>query len=443
MAHRRPYRSFAIVAAALALVAVADAAQRGARPPAVLVVRDVTVIDGTGAAPVPHATIVARDGVIQSMGAAPVELPAGANVVEGGGRIAIPGLIDAHVHVTGGTHASAVDELSRALAGGITSVWDMAGDARLAAELAREAAAGEIRSPTIYYLALMAGPPFFTDPRVLAASRGFEPGQAPWAQAIAASTDIGRAVTLAKGTGASGLKLYAALDADLAHRLTAEARRQGLTVVAHATVFPAKPGDLVDAGVTMLAHAAYLVWEGSPASTDFTKRANGDFAGVPADSPAIERVLAAMRDRGVALNPTLWVLGERQPDDAVNRARTPWMYAVTRKATALGVPIVAGTDGLTDRGAPLPMLHRELELLVSEAGLTPMQALQSATRQAALAIGVEKTRGTLEAGKAADLLLLDASPLDDISNTRRIHAVIKDGRLVPPPAAGRGGSPVR
>jgi hypothetical protein len=272
------------VAAALLLSASPTALQRGPRPPAVLVVRDVTLIDGTGAAPKPHVTIVAQDGVIASIGSAADPLPAGATVVDGTGRVAAPGLFDAHVHVTGSTHAAAIEELGRALAGGVTSVWDMAGDARMAAELAREAAAGEIRSPSIYYVALMAGPAFFTDPRVLAASRGFEPGRAPWAQAITASTDVARAVASAKGSGASGIKLYAALDADLVQRATAEARQQGLSVVAHATVFTAKPSDLVAAGVTMLAHAAYLVWEGSPASSDFTKRASGDYAGVPADS---------------------------------------------------------------------------------------------------------------------------------------------------------------
>jgi len=418
--------------AALLLSTAPAAVQRGGpRRPAVLVVRDVTLIDGTGAAATPHVTIVARDGVIASIGEAGVDVPADATVVDGAGKVAIPGLFDAHVHVTGSTHAAAVDELERALAGGVTSVWDMAGDARMASELAREASAGEIRAPTVYYVALMAGPPFFTDPRVLGASRGFEPGTAPWAQAATAATDLPRAVAAARGTGASSLKLYAALDGDLVRRITAEARVQGLRVVAHATVFPAKPGDLVDAGVTMLAHAAYLVWEGTPASTDYTKRASGDFAGVAPDSPAIERLLASMREKSVALNPTLWVLGERQADDAVNRARTPWMYAVTRRANALGVPIVAGTDGLTDRARdPLPMLHHELELLVTRAGLTPMQALQSATQNAARAIGVEGVRGTIEAGKAADLLLLDASPLDDITNTRKIHAVIKDGRAI-------------
>lgn len=404
--------------------------QRGQGRPAVTVIRDVTLIDGTGAPAKPHAMIYVRDGVISTIAQGPGEVTPDATTIDGTGLFAIPGLFDAHVHVTGGTHASAVDELERALNGGVTSVWDMAGDARMASELSREAAAGEIASPTIYYVALMAGPPFFTDPRVVGASRGFDPGTAPWAQAITASTDFGRAVAAAKGTGASAIKLYAALDADVVRRATAEARAQGLKVVAHATVFPGKPSDLVAARVTMLAHAAYLVWEGSPASTDYTKRASGDFAGVPADSPAIEKLLASMRDNSVALNPTLWVLGERQPDDAVNRARMAWMYAVTRRANAIGVQIVAGTDGLTDRSRPLPVIHHELELLVTQAGLTPMQALRSATQLAARAVGVDQKRGTIEPGKAADIVLLTANPLDEISNTSKIQTVIKDGRAI-------------
>jgi imidazolonepropionase-like amidohydrolase len=91
-----------------------------------------------------------------------------------------------------------------------------------------------------------------------------------------------------------------------------------------------------------------------------------------------------------------------------------------------GVPILAGTDGAYPQGGEA--LHRELQLLV-EAGLTPLQALQAASRDAARAMGVSKDVGTIEAGKTADLVLLDANPLDDISNTRKIDAVILHGRM--------------
>ena len=418
-----------------ALFIASFVAAAAAQPPArasnaSLVVRDVTLIDGTGAAPRPHASLVVRDGRLAAIVPAGEE-PSADLVVDGRDRYAIPGLIDAHVHLAGGPWTSAADALRQTLAGGVTAVYDVAGDDRETGDLARAVLAGEIEGPSVYYAALMAGPPFFSDPRVLASSLGFEPGAAPWAQAITPGTDLVRAVAAARGTGATAIKLYAALDATLVRRIADEAHRQGLRLVAHATVFPAKPGDLVAAGVDMLAHAAYLVWEGSAPSADYTRRAFGDFAHVPADSPVIERLLESMRERGVALNPTLWIFAEGQKPDEATPLRTPWMNAVTKRASDLGVTIAAGTDDMFDRSRDrLPLLHRELETEVAGAGLTPMQALVSATRGAARAMGADAVRGTLEPGKVADLVLLDASPVDDIRNTRRIRLVVKDGRIV-------------
>ena len=418
--------------AAVAIVACAAAARLlPAQERASLIVSDVTLIDGKGGAPREHVSLVIRDGRIAAVIAAGAGVPGeGAEVtIDGRGLFAIPGLWDSHVHLGSESWERETATLRDALRGGVTSVVDMAGDTRSTGALARAVLAGEIQGPTIYYSALIAGPPFFTDPRAVGASLGFRPGEAPWQQAITDGTDVAGAVARARGTGATVHKLYAALDAAAARRVVAEGRRQGMRVVAHATVFPARPGELVAAGVHMLAHAPYLVWEGSPPTADFTRRGRGDFVGVAAESPAIERLLAAMRDSGVALNPTLRVFAESTPPDSLTRARTPWMNAVTRRAAVLGVPIVAGTDGLLDRRDSLPGIHRELELLVA-AGLTPLQALQSATRNAARVLGVEGERGTLEPGRAADLLLLGGDPTADIRNTRRIRHVLRAGRMV-------------
>ena len=423
-----------IVALVLAALAVPGAAQqRGPRAspaPTSLVVSDVTLIDGSGGTPRPHVDIVVRNGRVAEI------VPAAASsadlVVNGRDLFAIPGLFDAHVHLSPSPMNARIDDLRRALNGGVTGVFDLAGDLRETSDLARMSIAGEIQAPAIFYAALVSGPAFFSDPRVVGSSLGFVPGAAPWAQAITPDTDLVRGVAAARGTGATALKLYAALDGAEVRRIADEGRRQGLRLVAHATVFPAKPSDLVAAGVNMLAHAAYLVWEGSPPSTDFTKRANGDFAHVPPNAPEIERLLASMRERDVALNPTLWIF-EQGPasGDAASSARTAWMNAVTRRAAELGVPIVAGTDDMLDSARdPLPYIHRELEVLVSGARLTPMQALVAATRNAARAIGVDSSRGTLETGKAADIVLLGANPAEDVTNTRKIRYVIKDGRIV-------------
>lgn len=401
------------------------------RPAPVVLIQDVTLIDGTGAGARSHADVLIRDGRIAEVSDTGVRSSDDAAIVlNGRGRYAIPGLFDAHVHLSGAPWEERINQLRRALAGGITSVYDVAGDVRETSDLARAELAGEIDSPAIDYAALMAGPAFFTDPRVVASSLGFAVGQAPWALSVGPDTDLARAVAAVRGSGASAIKLYAALDAATVKRIADEAHRQHVRLVAHATVFPARPSDLVAAGVNMLAHAPYLVWEGSPPTTDFPSRAKGDFAHVPPDSPAIEQLLASMRDGHVALNPTLWIFADGPgAQDELKTERTRWMDAVTRRASAIGVPIVAGTDGMLAPRDPLPILHRELELLVTGAGLSPMQALVSATANAAQAIGVDRDRGTIAAGKIADVVLLSGNPVEDIRNTRKIEVVVHRGRL--------------
>ncbi|MEO8359879.1 MAG: amidohydrolase family protein [Vicinamibacteria bacterium] len=397
-------------------------------PAADLVIRNVSVVDGTGSPARAGQSLVVTGGKITSIVRAGDE-PAADLVINGDGLFAIPGLMDAHVHISGMPWTQSVDRLKRVLQGGVTTVFDMAGDVRDTSHLSRAAFTAEIDSPTIEYVSLMAGPAFFSDPRVIAASRGYKPGEAPWNREINHDTDLIRAVAEAKGLGARAIKLYAALDADTVARIGAEAKRQNIRIIAHATTFPAKPSDLVTAGAKMLAHTPYLVWEGSPPSVEFKKRARGDYAGVPAEGPVMTKLLLSMKDAGTALNPTLWIFAEGPAKDDMAAVRTPWMNTVTRRAQEMGVIIAAGTDSMIQGNDDLPMLHKELEAEVA-AGLTPMQALVSATHGAAQAIGIDATRGTLVAGQAADIVLLDANPAEDIRNTKRIRYVIKDGRIV-------------
>ncbi|MDE3127498.1 MAG: amidohydrolase family protein [Gemmatimonadota bacterium] len=420
----------------LTLAAASAARGQGGAPAAPravpILVRDVTLIDGTGAPPRAHMDMLIDRGRIAAIAPAAAG-PAADSVIDGRGLYAIPGLIDAHVHLGTDPWAQRAADLERALQGGVTSVFDLAGDARATGDLQRAVLAGQLAGPHVYYVALFGGPRFFTDPRTVDASRGFAPGAAPWMQAVTDTTDVRQAIAVARGTGAAGIKLYAALDSLEDARLTAEAHRQGLRVIAHATTFPGRPGDLVAAGADMLAHAPYLVWQGSPRSDDYQGRARGDFAHVAADSPAITGLLRAMAARGVALNPTLWIFANELPRDSVSRLRTPWMYAVTREAQRLGVRIVAGTDEMiAPERDSLPILHDELEVLVRGAGLTPLQAITAGTANAAWAIGVDSLRGTLAVGKAADLVLLGADPAADIRNTRAIRLVMQDGRVVRP-----------
>jgi imidazolonepropionase-like amidohydrolase len=150
------------------------------------------------------------------------------------------------------------------------------------------------------------------------------------------------------------------------------------------------------------------------------------------------RLLESMKANGVALNPTLWIFADGPAKDDLASVRTPWMNSVTKRAQDLGVTIAAGTDGMIQGNDPLPMLHRELEAEVA-AGLTPMQAIVSATQGAAIAIGIDAQRGTLAVGKTADLVLLAADPTSDIRNTRSIRFVVKNGRIAYQPTTPAGG----
>jgi imidazolonepropionase-like amidohydrolase len=405
------------------------------RPEAPVALTHVTVIDGTGARPQRDMTLLIVRGRIADLfrsGTKP--LPPDAQVLDLAGRFVIPGLIDSHVHLA--TDPSDEDRrevverrLRNALRGGVTAVRDMAGDGRALADLSRAALVGDIESPAIYYAAVMAGPEFFDDPRVRAASRGVAPGTAPWARAVTAATDWQIAVAEAKGTGATGIKVYAAISAAVLRPLVAEAHRQGLRVWAHATLFPARPSEVVQAGVDVVSHASMLVWEGVPV-LQYGKRGRPDPIMQPTDS-RMAKLLHQMAQRGAILDATLFVSNGSAKEAA-------WSAAVAHEAWAAGVPISAGTDSIgVDKEGALPNIHEELRLLVERAGLSPLAALTAATRNGAQALGIEATRGTIAEGKAADLVVLSGDPTTDIRHTRDIVYVFRDGRRYAPLTGSR------
>lgn len=407
------------------------------RAPGALVLRNVTLIDGTGGTPQPGMAIVIQGPIIRSIVPnSSVVIPAYADVRELAGRWVMPGLIDAHVHVaTNPSTQDARDRVERrlrnALEGGVVAVRDMAGDGRELASLARDAAVGDIASPLIRYSALFAGPDFFTDPRVQSSSAGVVAGNAPWARAIRDTTDIRQAVAEARGTGAAGIKLYGALDSAAVARIAAESRRQRLGVWAHLALFPARPSDVVRGGVGVVSHAPLLAWEVADSLPGVSQRQQYD-PSLSADHPAIRAVIEAMRERNVIFEPTLFVFRDDPglPDTALARRRTRLAMEFTRAAHRAGVRIAAGTDGIGGEGPnTLPNIHEELSLLVA-AGLTPTDAIVAATATNAEVLGISATHGTLAAGKSADLLVLSGDPTADIRNTRKIELVVQRGREV-------------
>jgi imidazolonepropionase-like amidohydrolase len=291
---------------------------------------------------------------------------------------------------------------------------------------------GQIVSPLIRYSAIMAGPEFFTDPRVRASSAGVALGSAPWARAVRSEEDFRQIVAEAKGAGATGIKLYADLDSGRIGRLADEARRQGLSVWAHAAMNLATPSAIAGAGVQVMSHSVLLTREATPPMAPASGRPPFDYS-VKADDAAILRAIAAMKRHGVVFEPTLFVF--RAPpgaaDTSVARRREQRAAEFTRAAHEAGVPILAGTDGIGGDGDnDVPNIHEEMALLVEKAGLSPMEALVSATATGANALGLAGTHGIIAVGKSADVILLGADPTADIRNTRKIVDVIQRGRFV-------------
>ncbi len=414
------------------------------------VYRGATLIDGTGT-PARSGTSIVVEGerIAAVLPDAEVDTT-DAQIVDLHGRYVLPGLIDTHVHLaTPPDAAKARASLQRQLLAGVTAVRSMADDLRPVGELARQALVGEIPAPDIHYAALMAGPGFFTDPRTIAVTRGYTPGKTPWMQAVDERTDLVQAVALARGTSASGIKLYADMPAPLLARITAEAHRQGIPVWTHAAVFPALPADNVAAGVDVISHSCPLGYQASPRKpATYHERTPVDESVYAGDMPAaIIALFAQMAERGIVLDATNLVYRRhaeeyaRTGQGAPPRCSAELTYRLTAQAWRQGVPISSGTDGETPPDAPFPALHDELELLAGPVGMPPMEVIRAATATAARALGQAEAMGTIEAGKLANLVVLAEDPLQDIAHLRSVTMTVKRGvrhpRIDAPPLAGR------
>jgi imidazolonepropionase-like amidohydrolase len=398
--------------------------------PHLLVLTNAAIIDAGHPVAAQHQTVVILDGRITGIfttGSRAV--PDSAVVINLKGKYVLPGLIDSHVHMA--TDPNDVDNrphtlqvLKQMLFSGITTVRDMAGDARVLAELGRDAHEGEITSPEICYSALMAGPAFFSDPRTQASTKGGVAGNMAYMKAITDTTNLALAVAQAKGCGAVGIKLYANLSGALARKIIDEANKQNIPVWAHAWLQGAKPSDLVSAGCISVSHAPLLIYEKMDKVPDFWKKGRHDAAFWDKAVPALDELFSQMKLHHTVFDATLLTYKKWAASDTTMQ----WDYEIAKRITAraykAGVSICAGTDDDQEQ-----FVQDEMRLLVADAGFSPFDALVAATKNSAAALHLQATKGSVSTGMDADLLVLSGNPLTDINNIKLVEMVIKGGRV--------------
>ncbi len=402
-------------------------------PPRGTLLREVTIVD-LAAAPRTGQSIRIEDGRIAAIGpVAEMDQPAG-EVIEGGGRFVLPGLIDAHVHVD---HP---DELELYPAYGVTSVLVLRGVPHHL-RWRDEIRAGERFGPGLYLTGdYLDGYPAWMEPMV--ALDGVEPARAAVRRQVEAGYDF--------------IKVFTSLTAEQLSVVTDEARALGVCVVGHGGKnYPLD--HLIAAGQANLAHGQDLIrWylEGHDdeagiervvaqlAASDLTVTPNLAFTdALLRQGRDLDAVLATAEAR--RLHPAILQPFRRANNRYVRNAEE-WVPSVaerfeieqriTRQLHEAGVTLLAGTDASTAAVFPGDSLLTEVELLVA-AGLTPAAALRAATVDAGRffehCLGPEARVGRLEPGYEADLLVLDRDPLDDVAALRHPAAVMLDGRWLP------------
>jgi imidazolonepropionase-like amidohydrolase len=429
-------------------------------PARALAITGVSVIDATGALARPGMTVVVAGDRITAVGkSGDVREPQGARVVDGNGKYLIPGLWDMHVHTAGPSY------LPLYLANGVTGVRDMhALDPDFVLGMRRLVQEGKQPGPRI----VAAGP-------LVDGPKPFVPGSL-----VAADAGQGReAVRKLKQMGADFVKVYTKVPREAYLAIVDEAKKQGLPFAGHVpeSVSAAEASDLGQKSIEHLTGVALACSEkedelrrevlaalakvDNSAAMELVGRIGARAADSFSDTKA-RALYARFVSNGTWQVPTLTVLRSLANLDDPKFTADPrvkymppdlihsyWSLRLAPEAAAAlkswyrryaglvqsmhraGVPFLAGTDTTNPFVFPGFSLHDELALLVAEGGFTPLEALQAATRDPARFLGWEKDLGTVEPGKLADLVLLDADPLADIHNTAKIAAVVANGRLLP------------
>jgi imidazolonepropionase-like amidohydrolase len=412
-----------------------------------IAIRNVTVIPMTGAATIPSQTVLVRDGKISRIGpASEIRIPAGATVVDGAGKYLIPGLFEMHAH-TSKTRASA---LGLYVVHGVTTIRDQGSEHAEVLRWRREIRAGTRVGPRM----LIAGP-YLESLRNIERMRRDPPESRvePFERAripVGSPAEARRVIDSLARLELDHFKVRTVQDRETYLALVAAAHAHGKRLVGHVTF--ASPALFLEAGQDGIDHLFPIAIDSLPREERMAfwrQLAAQDVGVVPTLVTATESVFrpleyfqALVSDTSAAVHPlrpylsVFAILDWREQVEELTPQRreyyerywSTWLKHV-REMREAGVRIMAGSDVAVLNIFPGASLHEELRLFVDSVGMTPMEALASATREPAEWLRLGDSVGRIEVGKLADLVLLDANPLDDIENSRRIAAVVLRGRL--------------
>ncbi len=399
-----------------------------ARPDAnhVVAIVGATLIDGYGGAPVPDSAVVVRgERIIAAGKRGLVSIPAGAEVVDASGLTILPGLIDSHFHIDGDDPLPALY-----LTHGITSLRDP-GQWTEAYDVARKAAAPV---PRLF----LCGPHLDSPPAAYPAD----------SYIVRDADETRLAVNRFADEGASAIKVYFRLPLALIRVATETAHARGLPVTSHLEIVDAT--DVIRAGVDGVEHATSFGTSLLPLRdaekyrqavlADNNARREGRYqvwSAINLDTPRARAVFDLIVERGTVVSPTLAVF-ERQPGDKdtteMHVRAFKQMEAFVGRAYRAGAHVVVGSHSDVPHAKRGWAYQREVELLV-DSGLTPMQAIVAGTMENARFFHAADRLGSIEAGKLADLVLVEGDPSKNISDMRRVNRVMLNGKWVAGAAA--------
>ena len=432
---RRPSGRHPVLFPLLAMAFVAAMAACAQGPPSIdgagtITIAGATLIDGTGAPPIEDAVVIVRGGRIERAGSRQdVPVPEGGEVVDATGKFLIPGLVDLHNHYRDG-----LEEWSWGLQlhAGVLTVRSLGSDHGQTPAMIAEARAGNVAAPRVFTAGVG-----FSHPQ------GFPPGKLGPATEEEAREMVrelaAQEVDLIKMWVDTFLDTRPKIESGIRAAIADEAAQHGIPVSAH-IFFEDDVWQLVDAGVRSFVHG---VRDGE-VGDDFVAMAQENAltfapalgqaktfwwvaehpellddeefrAGI--QPPALERLLD-LENRAAML---------ASESTAKRRVAFDYMAKFIRRMNEAGVVITLGSDSGAGNIAYGWGTHHELEALVDDGGLTPLEALVAAGAAAAAELTDDPDFGSVAEGNAADLVLLSADPLADIRNTRRIDRVMQAG----------------